>query len=107
MSPSGLCEKCGEPDFFPHTCPPAWNVWRSDALDDEPTQVRAFSAIWAADVWAEQDDSNSEYEIACGNPVTVRVQLADAKPDTPFQWFEVCGEYEPNYTSNEIEDPTK
>ncbi len=109
-----ICKTCHnyydilESTFLPaHKCHPAWLVWDPDqgnTVEDART-IYALNAEWAAEKWAEEDDSDSaEYSIAQGTSTVVCVQ---PKEGGPIEKFKVTGEYEPTYSAELVEEPSK
>jgi len=87
-----------------HTCPPAWRVYEpeNDPGMVEPYKIYARDPEEAAEKWADQHDSDYDYEIleagADGPGMVLAVDTQDGK-----KWFKVTGEAVPQYSAEEME----
>ena len=85
-----------------HKCPPLFHIWCPDYGEEEEDckAVREDNAAQAAELWADDRDSDGDYAIVGGSSVTVHVRAADS---SELQAFHVTGESAPEYHASEVE----
>lgn len=95
------CETCGAAFLWPdsaryHKCPPEWLVWDAeDSPEESGSLLRALSADFAAEKYAEQNAVDFDY---LEEPVTLCVRSKDGEVT---RWL-VAGEAEVVYTATEV-----
>jgi hypothetical protein len=107
MSELKTCPECGVLDFFggrftSHRCRPLWECRDEDADEDDWRQVRASDSEDAAEDYAQNYDSNGDYQIIAGGTIVVLVRKVGAEAKS-IERFRVNGETVPRYYAEKLE----
>ena len=102
------CSRCGDFHWSDNACQPAWSVWCPEHLGHEGPEdgkrVHAVGPEYAAEKWAERQDSESlEYSIVGGESVVVHV-VPYGEPEAQPKTYMVSGEPVPTYSAREVDD---
>ena len=95
-----FCDRCNgwSVNLTHHRCPPTWTCEPADSFnygEGYQQKVIAHDAELAAEKFAENWDSEGDYDILRGREFGVKVTAADGAET----FWEVTGESVPNYTA--------